>query len=392
MISSSSTTATPNSLGNGGESATASLAGKKKTTGPLHNPRYKSTMCQHFANTGACPYSEKCQFAHGPEELAKWQETRAVQQLLSEQSQSFHRLQQQQQQQQSRYVYVSQQPPHHPPEYGYQQFDYLPQQPQQQFASPRRFGNLPQQQPPQRYSPRSSGMDSFVPPPQVTTLPPTSSSATTTPLYQKKASLSEFRSEPRNLFAVRTQDFDEVSSTTSNDNDSHEGGQVVSPSSQFRRNHSLPHMYTTANYRASSSMTNVFEPLAAPSTTSQSSFTSSQHQYYVFPSSSQYQPSPSHDPSYQQQYAPYANLSRPPSARNRRGSAPPVVLSESLSSNNTVSLADFTDLDHLADEMVSEQGKEMVLNSTPSTSFSSARTSQLFSMPTVFPSSINDCL
>jgi len=45
---------------------------KKKTTGPVHNQRYKAKMCKNWIKTGACPYFEKCQFAHGSYELEKW--------------------------------------------------------------------------------------------------------------------------------------------------------------------------------------------------------------------------------------------------------------------------------------------------------------------------------
>jgi len=46
--------------------------GKKKTTGPLHNSRYKAKMCKNWMENGSCPYFEKCQFAHGMHELEKW--------------------------------------------------------------------------------------------------------------------------------------------------------------------------------------------------------------------------------------------------------------------------------------------------------------------------------
>ena len=31
--------------------------------------RYKTLICVNWAKTGECPYDEKCQFAHGPDEL-----------------------------------------------------------------------------------------------------------------------------------------------------------------------------------------------------------------------------------------------------------------------------------------------------------------------------------
>lgn len=45
---------------------------KVKTTGPLHNARYKLKMCRQFEKHGVCPYYQKCQFAHGAAELNKW--------------------------------------------------------------------------------------------------------------------------------------------------------------------------------------------------------------------------------------------------------------------------------------------------------------------------------
>ena len=44
------------------------------TPGPLYGTkfntqRYKSEICQRFMETGSCKYGEKCQFAHGEDEL-----------------------------------------------------------------------------------------------------------------------------------------------------------------------------------------------------------------------------------------------------------------------------------------------------------------------------------
>jgi len=47
---------------------------KVKTTGPIHNPKYKLKPCEKFETDGVCPYFEKCQFAHGSAELEKWME------------------------------------------------------------------------------------------------------------------------------------------------------------------------------------------------------------------------------------------------------------------------------------------------------------------------------
>ena len=33
------------------------------------NPRYKTTLCKHFATAQGCSYGDKCQFAHGQAEL-----------------------------------------------------------------------------------------------------------------------------------------------------------------------------------------------------------------------------------------------------------------------------------------------------------------------------------
>ena len=33
------------------------------------NPRYKTTLCKKFSNGQGCPYGDKCQFAHGAQEL-----------------------------------------------------------------------------------------------------------------------------------------------------------------------------------------------------------------------------------------------------------------------------------------------------------------------------------
>ena len=33
------------------------------------NPKYKTSLCKHYNTTQGCSYGDKCQFAHGPEEL-----------------------------------------------------------------------------------------------------------------------------------------------------------------------------------------------------------------------------------------------------------------------------------------------------------------------------------
>jgi hypothetical protein len=51
-------------------------ADKKTPTGPRANPLYKTRLCMNFQSTGSCPYTEKCQFAHGMKELEKWENWR----------------------------------------------------------------------------------------------------------------------------------------------------------------------------------------------------------------------------------------------------------------------------------------------------------------------------
>ena len=52
----------------------ADKAGEKKVpTGPRANPLYKTRLCMNFQSTGSCPYTDKCQFAHGAKELEKWE-------------------------------------------------------------------------------------------------------------------------------------------------------------------------------------------------------------------------------------------------------------------------------------------------------------------------------
>jgi len=51
---------------------------KKVPTGPRANPLYKTRLCMNFQSTGSCPYTEKCQFAHGVKELEKWESWRTA--------------------------------------------------------------------------------------------------------------------------------------------------------------------------------------------------------------------------------------------------------------------------------------------------------------------------
>jgi len=62
------------------ELKTAEKAAEKKVpTGPRANPLYKTRLCMNFQSTGACPYTDKCQFAHGAKELEKWESWRNTQ-------------------------------------------------------------------------------------------------------------------------------------------------------------------------------------------------------------------------------------------------------------------------------------------------------------------------
>jgi hypothetical protein len=59
------------------KSAEKVSAEKKVPTGPRANPLYKTRLCMNFQSTGVCPYTEKCQFAHGVKELEKWESWRS---------------------------------------------------------------------------------------------------------------------------------------------------------------------------------------------------------------------------------------------------------------------------------------------------------------------------
>jgi hypothetical protein len=58
------------------KTADKASAEKKIPTGPRANPLYKTRLCMNFQSTGSCPYTEKCQFAHGVKELEKWESWR----------------------------------------------------------------------------------------------------------------------------------------------------------------------------------------------------------------------------------------------------------------------------------------------------------------------------
>jgi hypothetical protein len=59
------------------KTAEKASAEKKVPTGPRANPLYKTRLCMNFQSTGSCPYTEKCQFAHGAKELEKWESWRS---------------------------------------------------------------------------------------------------------------------------------------------------------------------------------------------------------------------------------------------------------------------------------------------------------------------------
>ena len=41
----------------------------RSTMAPATSPQYKTQMCRGWASTGTCAYGQKCQFAHGVEEM-----------------------------------------------------------------------------------------------------------------------------------------------------------------------------------------------------------------------------------------------------------------------------------------------------------------------------------
>jgi len=47
------------------------------------NPRYKTTLCKKFSSQQGCPYGDKCQFAHGAQELRIYNADNMQQNLLN---------------------------------------------------------------------------------------------------------------------------------------------------------------------------------------------------------------------------------------------------------------------------------------------------------------------
>ena len=56
----------------------------KHPCGPLENLKFKAKMCRTWERTGYCSYADKCQFAHGIEELNEWTQRRRLM-ILAEQ-------------------------------------------------------------------------------------------------------------------------------------------------------------------------------------------------------------------------------------------------------------------------------------------------------------------
>ena len=52
----------------------------KTLQGPA-NPRYKTTLCKKFSSGQTCPYGDKCQFAHGQQELRLYSGQNMVQNM-----------------------------------------------------------------------------------------------------------------------------------------------------------------------------------------------------------------------------------------------------------------------------------------------------------------------
>lgn len=46
------------------------------------NPRYKTQLCKNFLTEQGCQYGDKCQFAHGPQELRTMNSQPGMQEML----------------------------------------------------------------------------------------------------------------------------------------------------------------------------------------------------------------------------------------------------------------------------------------------------------------------
>ena len=377
---------------------------RKKTTGPLHNPRYKSILCDHWErNNGVCPYAEKCQFAHGPAELAKWQAHRARQQQMQQHHQQhlvhhepkLNSPQAQLSQQQSgRYVHGNMgMSPQTSPAFTHQHSQHQissiplhlsPSKPTYPTSIPGPtdpYGvfsqTLPSSPPSMLYQKSST------PPQQPFYSTPFQSNNMFQTLGGDEKNYQKFYSNT-NVPIVGARTYQ--TNSTGNSSSQPQTPQQQQPSSQQNiQSQQLQHKSSFLQPLSQSQQQHVplFErstsPLEqrslsgeTPVRTGDPRRTASLPQLFStdFLSSSLLAASKDYDygasrvtklPSPPPQEISYPNY--------RRGSAPPVVLSVATNS--------LADLDSLADELVSE----------PNTS-----TSQLFSMPTVFPGSINEYL
>lgn len=79
----------------GEDGISVGVAGKK-ITGPFHNTKYKGKLCKNWMRAlnatgmGNCQYNEKCQFAHGEEEIEKWSARRVKTMQLKERPHHRH--------------------------------------------------------------------------------------------------------------------------------------------------------------------------------------------------------------------------------------------------------------------------------------------------------------
>lgn len=331
---------------------------RKKTTGPIHNPRYKSILCDHWErNGGTCPYAEKCQFAHGPDELAKWQAHRARQHQLQQQQQSQHVMHQQAAPMQIA-VAMSMQIPLQQPRYVNPQTNAF----QQQVPPPHmhHMSHMQQQQGIQVPPLQMHMSPGFPHPQQAYAAFPQPGSQQTSPTLTYTGE-STPASQNYNVFEpldpsghlppmVRKNAASSCSSHTSGNGTSISSRQHVP---LYERSHSPDDNVTEAGAEQSNlQLTSARRTASLPQLFSRDFLSS------LVASDSNTQNLPSD-----------LNLAQPPSSAlssehngSRRGSAPPVVLTNSLA-----------DLDSLADELVPD-------------------TKGLFSMPTVFQRSINEYL
>jgi hypothetical protein len=53
----------------GGQSGGQSQGGQSQSQGGQNPTKYKTMLCRHFETTKGCMHKDKCQFAHGIEDL-----------------------------------------------------------------------------------------------------------------------------------------------------------------------------------------------------------------------------------------------------------------------------------------------------------------------------------